>query len=65
MNIETFYQDFIESEHRESTIAAAAINSAPSDSAAQSVTDGIEEELNKGFVFGFIAGIDFMKGAIR
>ena len=62
MSIEDLYRDFLESDHKDSTFANKAIESANS---AETVIDGIEEEMHAGFVSGFIAGINFMKGALR
>lgn len=65
MNIEDFYQNFLESDHKDGALAVAAINSAANETSAQSIADGIEEEMHSCFVSGFIAGINFMKGALR
>lgn len=65
MSIENFYQNFIESEHYESAQATAAICNANDEKQSEAIMDEIEDDLHRGFVFGFIAGINFMKGAIR
>lgn len=65
MSIEELYQDFIESDCKDGILADLAVQSADSHESAVLIADSIEDELHKGFVFGFIAGISFMKGVIR
>ena len=63
MDIEQIYQNFLESQH-DGIRSDIAVKSADSQETADLIVDGIEESTHAGFVAGFVAGIEFMKGAV-
>ena len=65
MDIKDLYQEFLETEHHYAPQTDSLLSAVMDEQSADLIADSIEAELHSGFVSGFIAGVTFMKGALR